>query len=140
MSEPSKKGITPRAADYSQLYLDVIAGADLAEHAPVKGCMVIKPYGYALWENIQRVLDEKIKETGHENAYFPLFIPKSFLNKEAEHVQFAFLQAEVGIRDWSVTGVQTCALPISFGDGRPAQAGQFSRRRLAADRTRGDVD
>ena len=89
MSEPSKKGITPRAADYSQWYLDVIAGADLAEHAPVKGCMVIKPYGYALWENIQRVLDEKIKETGHENAYFPLFIPKSFLNKEAEHVQFA---------------------------------------------------
>ncbi|MBI4359716.1 MAG: proline--tRNA ligase [Candidatus Jacksonbacteria bacterium] len=89
MSEQSKKGITSRSSDYSQWYLDVIAGADLAEHAPVKGCMVIKPYGYALWENIQRVLDEKIKETGHENAYFPLFIPKSFLNKEAGHVKFA---------------------------------------------------
>ncbi len=89
MPEPSKKGITPRSSDYSQWYLDVIAGADMAEHAPVKGCMVIKPYGYALWENIQRALDQKIKETGHENAYFPLFIPKSFLNKEAEHVKFA---------------------------------------------------
>lgn len=89
MSEPSKKGITSRATDYGEWYLDVIAVADLAEHSPVKGCMVIKPYGYAIWEAIQRTLDEKIKETGHENVYFPLFIPKSFLSKEAEHVKFA---------------------------------------------------
>lgn len=57
------------------------------DYSPVKGCMVIKPYGYAIWENIQKILDEKIKATGHENAYFPLFIPKSFLEKEAEHVE-----------------------------------------------------
>jgi prolyl-tRNA synthetase len=82
-----KKNITSRAENYSQWYLDVIEAADLAEHAAVKGCMVIKPYGYALWENFQKILDKMIKETGHKNAYFPLFIPKSFLTKEAEHVE-----------------------------------------------------
>jgi prolyl-tRNA synthetase len=79
--------ITPRSKDYSQWYLDVIREADLADHASVKGCMVIKPYGYAIWENFQKILDEKIKKTGHQNAYFPLFIPKSFLSKEAKHVE-----------------------------------------------------
>lgn len=78
--------ITPRSQDYSQWYLDVIEAAGLAEHSPVKGCMVIKPYGYAIWERMQRVLDQMIKDTGHENAYFPLFIPKSFLSREAGHV------------------------------------------------------
>ena len=81
------KNITPRAQDYAEWYLDVVAAADLAENSPVRGCMVIKPYGFALWENIKTILDKMIKETGHQNAYFPLFIPKSFLSKEASHVE-----------------------------------------------------
>ncbi|MBN1481896.1 proline--tRNA ligase [candidate division KSB1 bacterium] len=81
------KGITKRSEDYSKWYLDVIAAADLAEHSAVRGCMVIKPNGYALWENIQRQLDNMFKETGHENAYFPLFIPESFIKKEAQHIK-----------------------------------------------------
>src|SRR3989338_8822368 len=85
--QTSNKRITPRAEDYSKWYLDVIEAADLAEHSPVKGCMVIKPYGYAIWEKIQSALDRRIKETGHQNMYFPLFIPKSFLSKEASHVK-----------------------------------------------------
>jgi prolyl-tRNA synthetase len=79
--------ITPRDKDYNQWYLDVIQQAELADYAPVKGCMVIRPNGYALWENIQHVLDEMFKETGHVNAYFPLLIPESFMKKEAEHVE-----------------------------------------------------
>ncbi|MBU4314978.1 proline--tRNA ligase [Patescibacteria group bacterium] len=79
--------ITNRDEDFSKWYLDIIEKADLAEHSPVKGCMVIKPYGYAIWENIQKILNKKFKETGHENAYFPLLIPKSFLSKEASHVK-----------------------------------------------------
>ena len=81
------KGITKRSVDYSRWYLDVIAAAELAEHSAVKGCMVIKPHGYAIWEKIKEHLDRMFKETGHQNAYFPLFIPESFLKKEAEHVQ-----------------------------------------------------
>jgi len=72
--------------DYSRWYLDVVYKADLADLSPVRGCMVIRPYGYALWENMQRLLDDRIKATGHENLYFPLFIPYSFLEREAEHV------------------------------------------------------
>jgi prolyl-tRNA synthetase len=84
----AKTAIQPtRAEDYPQWYQQVIRAADLAETTPVRGCMVIKPWGYALWENIQADLDRRIKETGHQNAYFPLFIPKSFLQKEAEHVE-----------------------------------------------------
>jgi prolyl-tRNA synthetase len=79
--------VTPRSEDYSRWYTDVIQMADLADYAPVKGCMVIKPYGYALWENIQAGLDRRFKATGHVNAYFPLFIPLSFIQKEAEHVE-----------------------------------------------------
>ncbi len=82
-----KQGITTREKDYAQWYLDVIARADLADYAPVKGCMIIKPYGYAIWEAIRDALDRMIKDTGHENAYFPLFIPLSFLEKEAKHVE-----------------------------------------------------
>lgn len=82
-----KKIITKRSEDYAKWYLDVIEAADMAEHSPVKGCMVIKPYGYALWENMRAVLDAKFKETGHQNAYFPLFIPKSLLSKEAGHIK-----------------------------------------------------
>ncbi len=79
--------ITKRKKDYSQWYLDVVREAKLAEHSPVRGCMVIRPTGMALWENMQRGLDQMFKDTGHENAYFPLFIPKSFLSKEAQHVE-----------------------------------------------------
>ncbi|MCC6702972.1 MAG: proline--tRNA ligase [Fluviicola sp.] len=75
-----------RAEDYSKWYNEVIARADLAEHSDVRGCMVIKPYGYAIWENMRDILDRRFKETGHSNAYFPLFIPKSYLSKEASHV------------------------------------------------------
>ncbi len=81
------KEITPRGEDYSQWYLDVVLKADLADYGPVKGCMIIKPYGYAVWENMQQDMDRRIKETGHVNAYFPLLIPKSFLEKEKAHVE-----------------------------------------------------
>jgi prolyl-tRNA synthetase len=79
--------ITPRSQDFSQWYLDVVRRAELADYSPVKGCMVIRPYGYAIWEFIQKALDERIKATGHVNAYFPLFIPEGLLHKEAEHVE-----------------------------------------------------
>ncbi len=79
--------ITKRTVDYSRWYTDVIAAAELADHSPVRGCMVIRPNGYALWENIQQTLDRRFKELGHQNAYFPLLIPKSFLAREAEHVE-----------------------------------------------------
>ena len=83
-----KDGITPRNKDYSQWYLDIVRNADLADYAEVvRGCIVFKPTGYALWEFIQRGLDDRIKDTGHVNAYFPLLIPKSFIMKEAEHVE-----------------------------------------------------
>ena len=81
------KEITSRERDYSQWYNDLILKAGLADYSAVRGCMVIKPYGFALWENMRDQLDKRFKETGHQNAYFPLFIPKSFLSKEAAHVQ-----------------------------------------------------
>ncbi len=81
------KGITSRSEDYSQWYNDLVIKADLAEYSAVRGCMVIKPYGYAIWERMQATLDKRFKETGHSNAYFPLFIPKSFFSKEASHVE-----------------------------------------------------
>ncbi|MBV8253427.1 MAG: proline--tRNA ligase [Chitinophaga sp.] len=81
------KEITARSADYSQWYNDLVLKGGLADYSAVKGCMVIKPYGFALWEAMRDVLDRKFKETGHQNAYFPLFIPKSFLSKEAAHIE-----------------------------------------------------
>lgn len=81
------KGITSRSEDYSQWYNDLVIKADLAEYSAVRGCMVIKPYGYGIWERMQAILDKRFKETGHSNAYFPLFIPKSFFSKEASHVE-----------------------------------------------------
>ena len=80
------KAITSRSEDYSQWYIDIVKKAGLADHSAVRGCMVIKPHGFAIWENMRDQLDRMFKETGHVNAYFPLFIPKSFLSKEAEHV------------------------------------------------------
>ncbi len=79
--------ITPRSEDYSEWYTEVIRKAELADYAPVRGCMVIRPYGYELWENVKEGLDRRFKETGHENAYFPLFVPMSFIEKEAQHVE-----------------------------------------------------
>ena len=81
------KDLTKRADNYSQWYNDLVVKADLAEQSPVRGCMIIKPYGYAIWERMQQTLDAMFKETGVQNAYFPLLIPKSFLCKEAEHVE-----------------------------------------------------
>jgi prolyl-tRNA synthetase len=84
----AKTAITPtRAENYAEWYQQVVSGADLAENSPVRGCMIIRPWGYALWENMQRALDDMFKATGHQNAYFPLFIPLSFFQREAEHVE-----------------------------------------------------
>jgi prolyl-tRNA synthetase len=79
--------LTPRATDFPRWYQDVVARAELADNGPVRGTMVIRPYGYAIWEHIQAEVDARIKQAGAENAYFPLFIPESYLNKEAEHVE-----------------------------------------------------
>ena len=83
----SSKGLVKRDQDFSKWYNDLVAKADLAEHSDVRGCMIIKPYGYSIWEKIKEQLDLMFKETGHQNAYFPLFIPKSYLSKEADHVE-----------------------------------------------------
>ena len=80
-------GDEDRDSDKAKWYTQTIQQTELADYSPVKGCMVIRPYGYALWENIQRALDKMIKDTGHQNAYFPMFIPESFLTKEKEHVE-----------------------------------------------------
>ena len=88
MAKSTQNAISPtREQDYPEWYQQIIKAADLAEVSPVRGCMVIKPWGWAIWENVQRILDQRFKETGHVNAYFPLFIPMSFLEKEAEHVE-----------------------------------------------------
>src|SRR6266542_2194204 len=82
-----EKKLTTRAADFSAWYNEVVLRAELAHYSPVRGCMVMRPRGYGIWERMQRQLDTMFKDTGHENAYFPLFIPESFLRKEAEHVE-----------------------------------------------------
>ena len=88
MAKQNRTAINPRRdEDYPSWYQEVVKAADMAESSDVRGCMVIKPWGYAIWENIQKNLDEMFKDTGHVNAYFPLFIPKSFFEKEAEHVE-----------------------------------------------------
>ena len=87
MMEFEKKEIVKKSEDFSRWYTDVILKAELADYAPVKGCMVIRPYGYALWEGVQQYLGQAIKDSGVPNAYFPLFIPHSFLEKEKEHVK-----------------------------------------------------
>jgi prolyl-tRNA synthetase len=87
-AKESKTAISPtRAEDYPEWYQQVVKAADMAENSPVRGCMVIKPWGYGIWESIQGTLDRKFKETGHSNAYFPMLIPLSFMQKEAEHVE-----------------------------------------------------
>jgi prolyl-tRNA synthetase len=86
-NERQVKKITQKSEDFSKWYVEVVQKAELADYTPMKGMMVIRPHGYAVWENIQKGLDLRIKASGHVNAYFPLFIPESFLKKEAEHVQ-----------------------------------------------------
>ena len=81
------EAITPRDVDFARWYTDVISKTELVDYSPVKGFMVIRPYGYAIWENIQSLYDKRFKETGHKNMYFPLLIPQSLLTKEAEHVE-----------------------------------------------------
>ncbi|MCK4577648.1 MAG: proline--tRNA ligase, partial [Candidatus Marinimicrobia bacterium] len=81
------KRVTPRSEDYAKWYTDVVLKAQLADYGPVRGTMVIRPYGYAIWEAIKAAYDLRFKETGHENAYFPLFIPKSYMSREAQHVE-----------------------------------------------------
>ncbi|MBS1271354.1 MAG: Proline--tRNA ligase [Candidatus Marinimicrobia bacterium] len=81
------KGVTKQSENYSRWYTDVVQKAELADYSPVKGCMVIRPYGYSIWESLQQTLDRMFKDTGHQNAYFPMFIPQSYLEKEAEHVE-----------------------------------------------------
>ena len=90
------KNITPKEKDYSQWYLDVIRVAEMADYAPVRGCMVVRPTGYAVWELVQKHFDDAFKETGHVNAAFPLLIPQSFLSKEAEHLPAQFCGGECG--------------------------------------------
>ena len=85
------KEITPRSDDYSKWYLDIVKKAGLADNSAVRGCMVIKPTGYAIWEKMKDQLDQMFKDAGHVNAYFPLFIPKSFLSKEADHVELSLI-------------------------------------------------
>ena len=89
------KNIKTRADDYAQWYLDVIKASQLADYSPVRGCMVIRPEGFAVWEAIQRDMDRRFKETGHVNAYFPLLIPQSFLSREAQHVEGFALECAV---------------------------------------------
>ena len=105
-----KNAISPtRDENYPEWYQQVVRAADLAENTPVRGCMVIKPWGYGIWENIRDALDGMFKETGHKNAYFPLFIPKSFLQREAEHVDgFAKECAVVPIRAWKQMEMAFC--------------------------------
>ena len=81
------KEITSKDEDFSRWYVDVIRKADMADYSSIKGCMIIKPYGYELWENIKNGLDKRIKDTGHKNAYFPLFVPESLLKREADHIE-----------------------------------------------------
>ena len=81
------KSVTPKSKNFSKWYTDIITKSELADYGPVKGTMIIRPYGYQIWDNIKNILDKEFKKTGHVNAYFPLFIPKSFLNKEAEHIE-----------------------------------------------------
>ena len=82
-----ERGVTPQSEDFSSWYNELVTKAELVEHGPARGTMVIRPYGYRIWELLQAELDQRIKDTGHQNAYFPLFIPESYLKREADHVE-----------------------------------------------------
>ena len=102
--------ITPQSQDFGRWYIDVVRRAELADYSPVKGCMVIRPYGYAIWELMQQALDKRFKATGHVNAYFPLFIPESLLMKETEHVQGFAPQVA-----WVTQGGKVGQLSLAYG-------------------------
>jgi prolyl-tRNA synthetase len=137
--EPVITEITPKSEDFSRWYTDLVRRAELADYSPVKGCMVIRPYGYAIWELIQRALDDRFKASGHVNAYFPLFIPKSLLMKEAEEETLKILAiykefAETELAMPVVAGrksesekfagaERTYSIEALMGDGRALQAG-----------------
>ncbi|MED1407273.1 proline--tRNA ligase, partial [Bacillus mycoides] len=87
MAKEQVQAITKMEEDFAQWYTDIVKKAELVDYSSVKGCMILRPYGYALWENMQKVMDEKLKETGHENVYMPMFIPESLLQKEKDHVE-----------------------------------------------------
>ena len=113
-AKKQKNAISPtRTEDYPEWYQQVIRAADLAENSPVRGCMVIKPWGYQLWENMQRELDVMFKETGHRNAYFPIFIPMSFLEKEARHVEGFAKECAVVTHTRLETGPDGTLVPAS---------------------------
>ena len=108
-----QNAISPtRAEDFPEWYQQVIKAADLAENSEVRGCMVIKPWGYGIWERIQRVLDDKIKETNHENCYFPMYIPLSYFQKEAEHVE-GFAKEMAVVTHSRLTSVDGKLVPAS---------------------------
>ena len=121
--------ITPRSEDFSRWYTDVVRRAELADYSPVKGCMVIRPYGYAVWEMIQQGLDRRIKATGHVNAYFPLLIPQSLLMKEAEHVEGFAPQVAWVTRG----GGEELEDVIAVGDGVDAVPGDLGETEAAGD-------
>ena len=104
--------ITPRSEDFSQWYTDVIKQTELCDYAPVRGCMIIRPYGYAIWERIQAEMDQRFKETGAENVYFPMLIPESLLLKEAEHVE------EIAIWSISRRNMNRCLLLVRIAGGK----------------------
>lgn len=87
MAKEQVQAITKMEEDFAQWYTDIVKKAELVDYSSVKGCMILRPYGYALWENMQKVMDEKLKATGHENVYMPMFIPESLLQKEKDHVE-----------------------------------------------------
>lgn len=87
MAKEQVQAITKMEEDFAQWYTDIVKKAELVDYSSVKGCMILRPYGYALWENMQKVMDEKLKGTGHENVYMPMFIPESLLQKEKDHVE-----------------------------------------------------
>ena len=113
--------LTKRSEDYSKWYNELVVKADLAEQADVRGCMVIKPYGYAIWENIQRALDDRFKATGVQNVYFPMLIPKSYLSKEAEHVE-GFAKECAVVTHYRLKanpdgdGVVVCESPVPYAE------------------------
>lgn len=111
-----KNAISPtRSENFSEWYQQVITQAELAENSPVRGCMVIRPWGYGIWENIQRELDSRFKDTGHENAYFPLLIPLSFLQKEADHVEGLPRSAQLSLTIvWSKPPMANFARPANW--------------------------
>src|SRR5437667_187266 len=125
--------ITKRSDDYSQWYLDIVQHAELAENSDVRGCMVIKPHGYAIWEKMQRALDRMFKDSGHVNAYFPLFIPKSFLAKE-EQMAEGFAKECAVVTHYRLKAIPGLTVPKSEGQKFPGAVYTLCIEALMQDR------